>query len=82
MSVFKDLNAQHWQSLVNITGWEHVPSGLDVTRQGQYGTKLYVVIGRSGAGAINRRQRYEIGPSITFKRGANGYYGINGHAPG
>ena len=73
--VFKDLNAQQWQNLVNITGWEHVPSGLDVTRQGQYGTKLYVL--SDGAALVrstddNGRDR----PQHFIQTGLNGYYGI------
>jgi CRP-like cAMP-binding protein len=72
--VFKDLNPQQWQELANITGWEHVPSGLDVTRQGQYGTKLYVL--SDGAALVrstddNGRDR----PQHYLQPGTNDYYG-------
>ena len=73
---FKGLDAQHWQSLVDITGWEHVPSSLDVTRQGQYGTKLQVV----SDGAALVRSTDDSGrdrPQHYLERGANGYYGIS-----
>ncbi|MCB0246373.1 MAG: cyclic nucleotide-binding domain-containing protein [Anaerolineae bacterium] len=41
--LFADLQPQHWDDLLSITGWEHVPADLDVVRQGQDGTKLYIL---------------------------------------
>lgn len=73
--VFKDLTDQHWQSLVNVTGWEHIPSGLDVTRQGQFGTKLYVL----SDGAALVRSTDDSGrdrPQHYIQTGPTGYYGI------
>jgi uncharacterized membrane protein YdbT with pleckstrin-like domain len=74
--LFNDLGDEHWQDLATIAGWEHVPSNLDVTRQGQYGTKLYVL---SDGTALVRgtddsgRER----PRHMISRGAYDVYGVN-----
>lgn len=73
--IFKDLNPQQFQELANVTGWEHVPSGLDVTRQGQFGTKLYVL----SDGAALVRSTDDSGrdrPQHFIHTGPDGYYGI------
>jgi len=41
--LFAGLDEKHWLALAGITGWEHIPSNLDVTRQGQVGSKLRVL---------------------------------------
>ncbi len=74
--LFSDLGDQHWQQLATIAGWEHVPSNLDVTRQGQYGTKLYVL----SDGTALVRGTDEAGrerPRHMIALGEHDVYGIN-----
>lgn len=74
--LFADLTDDHWAALATITGWEHVPSNLDVTRQGQVGSKLYVLA--AGAALVratddDARER----PRHYSRIGMRDYYGIN-----
>jgi uncharacterized membrane protein YdbT with pleckstrin-like domain len=74
--LFADLTDAHWAALETITGWEHVPSNLDVTRQGQIGSKLYVL----AAGAALVRATDDDGrerPRHYSHIGVRDYYGIN-----
>jgi CRP-like cAMP-binding protein len=74
--LFADLTDAHWAALETITGWEHVPSNLDVTRQGQVGSKLYVL----AAGAALVRATDDDGkerPRHYSRVGVRDYYGIN-----
>ncbi len=74
--LFKDLTPAHWAALETVTGWEHVPSNLDVTRQGQVGSKLYVL----SAGAALVRATDDTGrerPRHYSRIGVKDYYGIN-----
>ncbi len=74
--LFADLADEQWAVLETITGWEHVPSNLDVTRQGQVGSKLYVLSAGSAlvrATDDNGRERPRHYSRIGFKD----YYGIN-----
>ena len=75
-ALFAKLTDDHWASLETITGWEHVPSNLDVTRQGQVGSKLYVL----SAGAALVRATDDNGkerPRHYSRVGVRDYYGIN-----
>lgn len=74
--LFAGLSDTHWAALETITGWEHVPSNLDVTRQGQIGAKLYVL----AAGAALVRATDDDGrerPRHYSRVGVKDYYGIN-----
>ncbi len=74
--LFADLTDVHWAELESITGWEHVPSNLDVTRQGQVGSKLYVL----AAGAALVRATDDDGkerPRHYSRVGVRDTYGIN-----
>lgn len=74
--LFAGLNEEHWQALATITGWEHVPANLDVTRQGQMGSKLYLLV----AGAALVRATDDEGherPRHYSRVGVRDYYGIN-----
>ncbi|HSN75467.1 MAG TPA: cyclic nucleotide-binding domain-containing protein [Anaerolineae bacterium] len=74
--LFADLTDDHWAALETITGWEHVPSNLDVTRQGQIGAKLYVL----SAGAALVRATDDDGkerPRHYTRVGVRDFYGIN-----
>lgn len=74
--LFADLNEAQWAMLETITGWEHVPSNLDVTRQGQVGSKLYVL----SAGSALVRATDDDGrerPRHFSRIGFKDYYGIN-----
>ncbi len=74
--LFADLTDAHWAALETITGWEHVPSNLDVTRQGQVGSKLYVL----AAGAALVRATDDDGkerPRHYSRVGVRDFYGIN-----
>ncbi len=74
--LFADLKDEHWAALETITGWEHIPSNLDVTRQGQVGSKLYVL----AAGAALVRATDDDGrerPRHYSRVGVRDYYGIN-----
>lgn len=74
--LFLDFGEEHWQDLATISGWEHVPSNLDVTRQGQYGTRMYVL----SEGAAIVRSTDETGrerPRHIIHKGANDYYGVD-----
>ncbi len=74
--LFADLTGAHWSALETVTGWEHVPSNLDVTRQGQIGSKLYVL----AAGAALVRATDDSGrerPRHYSRIGVKDYYGIN-----
>lgn len=74
--LFAGLTDEQWAALETITGWEHVPSNLDVTRQGQVGSKLYVLSAGSAlvrATDDNGRERPRHYSRIGFKD----YYGIN-----
>lgn len=74
--LFADLSDAHWAALASIAGWEHVPSNLDVTRQGQLGSKLYVL----AAGAALVRATDDDGrerPRHYSRVGVRDYYGIN-----
>jgi CRP-like cAMP-binding protein/uncharacterized membrane protein YdbT with pleckstrin-like domain len=74
--LFRDFGEEHWQDLATIAGWEHVPSNLDVTRQGQYGTRMYVL----SEGAAIVRSTDESGrerPRHIIHKGANDYYGVD-----
>ena len=74
--LFADLTDAHWAALETIAGWEHVPSNLDVTRQGQVGSKLYVLA--DGAALVRAtdddgRER----PRHYSRIGVKDFYGIN-----
>jgi len=74
--LFAGLTDDHWAALETITGWEHVPSNLDVTRQGQIGSKLYVL----SAGAALVRATDDDGkerPRHYSRVGVKDFYGIN-----
>jgi CRP-like cAMP-binding protein/uncharacterized membrane protein YdbT with pleckstrin-like domain len=74
--LFQDLTGIHWAELETVTGWEHVPSNLDVTRQGQVGSKLYAL----AAGAALVRATDDTGrerPRHYSRIGVKDYYGIN-----
>lgn len=74
--LFADLSAEHWAALETIASWEHVPSNLDVTRQGQIGSKLYVL----AAGAALVRATDDSGrerPRHYSRVGVKDYYGVN-----
>ena len=74
--LFADLKDDQWAALETITGWEHVPSNLDVTRQGQVGSKLYVL----AAGAALVRATDDDGkerPRHYSRVGIKDFYGIN-----
>lgn len=74
--LFADLKEDHWAALETVAGWEHVPSNLDVTRQGQVGSKLYVL----AAGAALVRATDDSGrerPRHYSRIGVKDYYGIN-----
>lgn len=74
--LFRDLKPEHWVSLASVTGWEHVPSNLDVTRQGQIGSKLYVL----AAGAATMRSTDDAGrerPRHVSHVGDKDFYGVN-----
>jgi uncharacterized membrane protein YdbT with pleckstrin-like domain/CRP-like cAMP-binding protein len=74
--LFADLADEQWAELETITGWEHVPSNLDVTRQGQVGSKLYVL----SAGSALVRATDDTGrerPRHYSRIGFKDYYGIN-----
>jgi CRP-like cAMP-binding protein/uncharacterized membrane protein YdbT with pleckstrin-like domain len=74
--LFAGLSSQHWAELATVTGWEHVPSNLDVTRQGQVGSKLYVL----AAGAALVRATSDDGkerPRHYSRVGVRDTYGIN-----
>lgn len=74
--LFRDLTPAHWVSLASVAGWEHVPSNLDVTRQGQIGSKLYVL----SAGAAIMRSTDDAGrerPRHVSSVGNKDFYGVN-----
>ena len=71
--LFAGLEAQHWDDLLSITGWEHVPADLDVVRQGQDGTKLYVL----AAGTAHVFTRDASGrelPQYLLREGENDFF--------
>ena len=75
--LFKELTPEHWKDLATITGWEHVPAGLDVTQQGQTGTKIHVL----ATGAALARSTDPDGrerPRHVIRKGFGDYYGIDG----
>jgi CRP-like cAMP-binding protein/uncharacterized membrane protein YdbT with pleckstrin-like domain len=75
--LFKELTAEHWRDLATVTAWEHVPAGLDVTQQGQMGTKIHVL----AAGAALVRSTDPSGrerPRHVIRKGFSDYYGIAG----
>lgn len=74
--LFAGLEAQHWDDLLSITGWEHVPADLDVVRQGQDGTKLYVL----AAGTAHVFTRDASGrelPQYLLREGENDFFGMH-----
>ncbi len=74
--LFSGLEPQHWDDLLSITGWEHVPADLDVVRQGQDGTKLYVL----AAGTAHVYTRDASGrelPQYLLREGENDFFGIH-----
>ncbi len=73
-SLFAGLSDEHWRQLGNITGWQHVPSGLDVVRQGEYGTKLFALA--DGSSLVRSRDDQERErPQHVISRGVNDYFG-------
>lgn len=74
--LFAGLNEGHWQALATITGWEHVPANLDVTRQGQIGSKLYLLATGAALVRATDDQGHER-PRHYSRVGVKDYYGIN-----
>lgn len=76
-NLFSDLKAEHWDDLIAITGWEHVPAGLDVVRQGQYGVKVYALA--AGTSHVHTRDGSgrDLPEYLLPKEGGGNYFGIN-----
>ncbi|MCS6844800.1 MAG: cyclic nucleotide-binding domain-containing protein, partial [Caldilineales bacterium] len=71
----RGLTDAHWHALASVAGWEHVPANLDVTRQGQHGTKLYVLTaGRALVRATDEKGRER--PRHTIAIGQGDVYGL------
>lgn len=74
--LFRGLDEQHWDDLLSITGWEHVPANLDVVRQGEEGNKLYVL----AAGTAHVYARDVSGgemPQYLLSKGVHDFFGIH-----
>lgn len=74
-SLFAGLKDSHWDELLTVAGWEHVPADLDVVAQGQDGGKLYILT--VGAARVFRRD--EAGremPQYVLRRGINDVFGV------
>ncbi|MEZ4769028.1 MAG: cyclic nucleotide-binding domain-containing protein [Caldilineales bacterium] len=74
--LFAGLDAGHWEALLSITGWEHVPAGLDVVRQGEHGAKLFVL----AVGTAHVYTRDAAGremPQYLLREGVNDVFGVN-----
>lgn len=74
--LFAGLSEEHWQALATITGWEHVPANLDVTRQGQVGSKLYLLVTGAALVRATGDEGHER-PRHYSRVGVRDYYGIN-----
>lgn len=74
--LFAGLDAQHWDDLLSITGWEHVPAELDVIRQGEHGAKLYV-LAVGTAHVFTRDAAGREMPQYLLREGVNDVFGIN-----
>ncbi|MCB0205390.1 MAG: PH domain-containing protein [Anaerolineae bacterium] len=74
--LFRDLQPQHWDDLLSITGWEHVPSNLDVVRQGEHGSKLYVLAAGT-AHVYTRDVSDREMPQYLLSEGVNDFFGIH-----
>lgn len=73
--LFAKLEDDHWEELASVAGWEHIPANLDVTRQGQQGTKLYVLAaGRALVRATDEKGRER--PRHTITVGQDDVYGL------
>lgn len=74
--LFSDLQPEHWDDLLSVTGWEHVPADLDAVRQGEHGTKLYVLVAGT-ARVFTRDAKGRDLPQYVLSAGDNSFFGVH-----